>query len=462
VVIDYSSPNLAKEMHVGHLRSTIIGDALVRVLSFLGHDVTRQNHLGDWGTQFGMLVEHLVDQGWDRSADHSISDLNVLYQAANARFNSDPEFAERARSRVVALQSGDPSTLDLWHQLVGESLHHAEEVYDRLGVLLTEDDLRGESYFNPMLPGVVSELEAKGLTVVDDGAVCVFPPGFKRRDGEPLPVIVRKSDGGFGYAATDLAAIRFRVADLGGERVVYVVGAPQTQHLAMVFAVAQMAGWLGEGGRAEHVSFGNILGEDGKPFKTRSGENVRLVDLLEEAETRAAAVVEERSDLSPESRKEVAHAVGIGAVKYADLSNDRVKDYVFAWDRMLAMDGNTAPYLQYAHARIQSIFRRAEGDLATATFDASAVEHPAERALALQLLGLAAVVESVAETLQPHRLCTYLFETAQAFTTFYEQCPVLRADSEQQRANRLGLCHLTARVLSLGLELLGIETPERM
>lgn len=464
VVLDYSSPNLAKEMHVGHLRSTIIGDALGRVLSFLGHDVIRQNHLGDWGTQFGMLVEHLVDQGWDRSADHTISDLNALYQEANARFNSDPEFAERARRRVVSLQGGDAETLDLWHQLVKESIRHMEAVYERLGVLLTEDDIRGESYFNPMLPGVVSELEARGLTVVDDGAVCVFPPGFKRRDGEPLPVIVRKSDGGFGYDATDLAALRFRVADLQGDRVVYVVGAPQSQHFAMLFAIAQMAGWLGERARAEHVAFGNILGENGKPFKTRSGENVRLVELLDEARTRAAAVVEERSDLTQQERSDVARAVGIGAVKYADLSNDRVKDYVFAWDRMLAMDGNTAPYLQYARARIQSIFRRSEGvgDSGTHVFDATAVEHPAERALALQVLSLPAVVESVADTLQPHRLCTYLFETAQAFTAFYEQCPVLRADTEEQRANRLGLCHLTARVLALGLGLLGIDAPERM
>jgi arginyl-tRNA synthetase len=406
----------------------------------------------------------VVDEGWDRSADHSISDLNALYQAANARFTSDPDFAERARRRVVALQSGDKDTLELWHQLVAESVRHIEEVYARLGVLLTEDDIRGESYFNPMLPGVVSELEAKGLTVVDDGAVCVFPEGFKRRDGEPLPMIVRKSDGGFGYDATDLAGIRFRVTDLEGERIVYVVGAPQSQHFAMVFAVARMALWLIDGSRAEHVAFGNILGEDGKPFKTRSGENVRLVDLLEEAETHAAAVVEQRSDLSPDERAAVAHAVGVGAVKYADLSNDRVKDYVFSWDRMLAMDGNTAPYLQYAHARIQSIFRRAEvaGDDVATTFDASAVEHAAERALALQLLSAPAVVESVADTLQPHRLCTYLFETAQAFTTFYEQCPVLRADNERQRANRLGLCRLTARVLELCLGLLGIDAPERM
>lgn len=463
VVVDYSSPNVAKEMHVGHLRSTVIGDALVRALTFQGHDVVRQNHLGDWGTQFGMLIEYLAEQDWDRQADHSIRDLNQLYQEAQGRFSGDEEFAERARQRVVALQGGDEDTLSLWRQLVAESVRHMEEVYDRLGVMLTPDDIRGESFYNPMLAGVVSELEARGLTVVDDGALCVFPPGFTRRDGEPLPMIVRKSDGGFGYAATDLAAIRYRTTDLEGDRVVYVVDARQSQHFAMVFSVAATAGWLGQSSTAEHVAFGTILGEDGRPFKTRSGDTVRLVDLLEEAQTRAAAVVEARTDLDPAERASVARAVGIGAVKYADLVNDRVKDYVFAWDRMLAMDGNTAPYLQYAHARIRSIFRRAEAQADTSrTFSPAAVAHPAERALALQLLSLAAVVDAVTDTLQPHRLCTYLFELAQAFTTFYEQCPVLRADTPEQRADRLGLCALTAVVLSLGLGLLGIDTPDRM
>ena len=463
VVVDYSSPNVAKEMHVGHLRSTVIGDALVRVLSFQGHDVVRQNHLGDWGTQFGMLIEFLADEGWDRQADHTISDLNELYQQAQTRFAADEPFTDRARRRVVALQGGDAETLSLWRQLVAESIRHMEEVYERLGVLLEPGDIRGESFYNPMLTGVVSELEAKGLTVVDDGALCIFPPGFTRRDGEPLPMIVRKRDGGFGYDATDLAGIRYRVTDLEGDRIIYVVDARQSQHFAMVFTVARMAGWLGEQARAEHVAFGTILGEDGKPFKTRSGGTVRLIDLLEEAETRAAAVVEERSELSAGERAEVARAVGVGAVKYADLANDRVKDYVFAWDRMLSMDGNTAPYLQYAQARIQSIFRRVEGDGGPApVFSVTAVAHPAERALALQALSLPAVIEAVGESLQPHRLCTYLFELAQAFTTFYEQCPVLRADTAEQRADRLGLCSLTASILQLGLGLLGIEAPERM
>src|SRR4051794_8303918 len=393
VVIDYSSPNGAKEMHVGHLRSTIIGDALTRVLGFLGHKVIRQNHLGDWGTQFGLLIEHLLDEGWDDEADHAIEDLDALYLTARTRFDGDPEFADRARRRVVELQSGDERTLAVWHQLMAESVRHLQAVYDRLGVLLTPDDVRGESFYNPLLPGVAAALEASGLARIDDGALCVFAPGFKRKDGEPLPMIVRKSDGGFGYAATDLAALRFRVEDLHGSRVIYAVDARQSQHFAMLFAVGEMAGWLRDDVRAEHVAFGAVLGPGRKPFQTRSGETVKLADLLDEAETRASAVVADKApDLPPAEQAAVARAVGIGAVKYADLANDRIKDYVFEWDRMLAMDGNTAPYLQYAHARIRSIFRRVEvagGEgAALASFSTSAVQEPAERALALQLLAL--------------------------------------------------------------------------
>ena len=463
VVVDYSSPNVAKEMHVGHLRSTVIGDAIVRVLGFLGHGVIRQNHLGDWGTQFGMLIEHLVDEGWDLSSDHTIKDLNALYKQAQERFQSDGEFADRARRRVVSLQSGDETTLALWRALVVESERHFEALYERLGVLLEPGDICGESFYNPLLADVVSELEREGLSVIDDGAVCVFPPGFTRRDGEPLPMIVQKSDGGFGYDATDLAAIRYRTVQLGATRLVYVVDARQSQHFAMVFAVAAMAGWLGDGRRAEHVPFGTILGDDNKPFKTRSGETVRLVDLLDEAEQRAAAVVAEKApDLSPEESVDVARTVGIGAIKYADLVNDRVKDYVFDWNRMLAMDGNTAPYLQYAHARIRSIFRRAEAGDTRPTFTPAAVDDAAERDLALHLLGFSDAVEAVGESLQPHRLCTYLFDLAASFTTFYERCPVLRADNAEQKANRLALCDLTARTLHLGLSLLGITAPDRM
>ncbi|MBV8693074.1 MAG: arginine--tRNA ligase, partial [Actinobacteria bacterium] len=385
VVVDYSAPNVAKEMHVGHLRSTIIGDALVRVLEAQGNTVIRQNHIGDWGTQFGMLIEHLLDLDWESSADHSIADLNALYQQAQTKFRSDEAFAERARRRVVLLQAGDEQTLAIWRDLVAESERHFELIYERLGVRLTPADICAESFFNPVLDEVAAELEAKGLARIDDGALCVFPPGFTGREGEPLPLIVRKSDGGYGYQATDLAAVRYRTRDLDGTRLIYVVGAPQAQHLAMVIAVAKEAGWLDEGRRAEHVAFGSILGEDRKPYKTRSGENIKLIDLLDEAVERASAEVAEKNpDLDPGTAADVARQIGIGAVKYADLANDRVKDYVFDWDRMLSFDGNTAPYLQYAHARIRSIFRRAEADGADA--GAVAITEPAERALALQLI----------------------------------------------------------------------------
>ena len=460
VVVDYSGPNVAKEMHVGHLRSTVIGDALARILEFLGHHVVRQNHLGDWGTQFGMLIEHLADEGWDSSADHTIGDLNALYQAASRKFNDDPAFAERARQRVVALQAGDPGTLAVWRDLVEESERHFELVYERLDVTLTAEDYKPESFYNPVLDEVAAELEERDLARIDDGALCAFPPGFTGRDGTPLPLIIRKSDGGYGYQATDLAAVRYRTTELGGTRLVYAVDARQSQHLHMVFAVGEQAGWLGEGRRAEQVAFGMILGEDNKPYKTRSGENVKLIDLLDEAVDRAAAaVLEKNPDLGDVERTEVAQAIGIGAIKYADLSNDRVKDYVFDWDRMLSFDGNTAPYLQYAHARIKSIFRRVESSSAAGSIH---IEHPAERALALQLLSFDEAVQQAADHLQPHRLATYLFELAQAFTDFYESCPVLRADTEEQRSSRLALAGLTARTLAAGLDLLGIDAPERM
>lgn len=461
VVVDYSSPNVAREMHVGHIRSTVIGDSLVRVLEYLGHRIIRHNHLGDWGTQFGMLIEYLVDQDWERQADHRIGDLNVLYREANERFQSDPDFATRARARVVALQAGDPATRAIWKDLVDESARHFQAAYEMMGITLTPDDIVPESFYNPMLDDVAAELESKGLARIDDGALCAFPPGFKGRDGDPLPLIVRKSDGGYGYQATDLAAVRYRTMDLGGTRLVYPVDARQSQHLAMVFAVSEQAGWLGNGRRAEHVAFGTILGADGKPFKTRSGETPKLIELLTEAVERAAAVIAEKNpELDTATAGEVARQVGIGAVKYADLSNDRVKDYVFDWDRMLSFDGNTAPYLQYAHARIKSIFRRAADEgLAPGPIVIAA---PAERALALQLVSFGDVVQATADNLQPHRLAGYLFELAQAFTTFYEACPVLRADSDAERASRLALCEVTAGTLAQGLELLGIEAPDRM
>lgn len=464
VVIDYSSPNLAKEMHVGHLRSTLIGDALARVLDFVGHHVVRQNHLGDWGTQFGMLVEHMVEVGAD-AAGTSLADLNVFYQTANDRFRSDPEFAGRARQRVVALQSGDEETLVIWRAFVTESLRHVKAVYAQLGVTLRDDDVMPESGYNDRLPELAAWMEEMGLARVDDGALCAFPAGFANREGEPLPLIVRKSDGGYGYATTDLAGLRYRVQELGGERLVYVVGSPQSQHLAMVFAVGEQAGWIGDSSsrRSEHVAFGNVLGPDGKMFKTRSGTNVKLTELLGEAVERAAAVVAEKSsDLDEAARAEVARMVGIGAVKYADLSNDRIKDYVFDWDRMLSFDGNSAPYLQYAHARICSIFRRAEVLEAGVVGGAITLIEPAERTLALELVSFDQAIQATVEHLQPHRLCTYLFDVASAFTTFFEHCPVLRAGTDELRVSRLALCAQTARTLELGLSLLGIEAPSRM
>jgi arginyl-tRNA synthetase len=459
IVVDYSSPNVAKEMHVGHLRSTIIGDALSRVFDAMGHRVVRQNHLGDWGTPFGMLIEHLLDEGGDGD-EHSVSDLNAFYQAARKKFDEDAAFAERARKRVVLLQALDETTLSLWKRLVSASTTYFGTVYELLGISLTERDIAGESLYNPWLPEVVSELMAKGLAVESDGAICVFPPGFLGRDEQPVPLIIRKQDGGYGYATTDLAAIRHRVSTLGASRILYVVGAPQAQHLSMVFAASRLAGWLPETVRAEHVAFGAVLGSDKKMFRTRAGETVRLVDLLKEATTRALAIVVEKNpSLDPETQESIARAIGIGAVKYADLSNDRNKDYVFDWDRMLSFDGNTAPYLQYAHARIRSIFRRAETDVSTSPI---AIAAPEEKLLALCILTYPTVVNEVAATLLPHKLCGYLYDLATTFSAFYEKCPVLRAESEEQRASRLKLCELSARVLESGLGLLGIQAPPRM
>jgi arginyl-tRNA synthetase len=459
VALDYSSPNIAKEMHVGHLRSSIIGDALARVLEAVGNKVVRQNHLGDWGTPFGMLIEHLVDLG--AGDDLRITDLDAFYKEARRKFDADPAFADRSRRRVVALQGGDEATLALWRRFVAESRRYIAELYTKLGLTMKDSDVAGESLYNPMLPEVVAELEKKGLARESDGALCVFPPGFTGREGEPLPLIVRKQDGGYGYATTDLAAVRYRIETLGARRLIYVVGSPQSQHLSMVFETAKLAGWLAPPARAEHVAFGSVLGTDKKMFKTRSGETVRLSSLLDEAIQRARDVIAEKNpELDGDTREQVARAVGIGAVKYADLSSDRVKDYVFDYARMLAFEGNTAPYLQYAHARIRSIFRKA-GEAVPAS-EAVVIAAPAERALALELLTFVSVVHEVAATLEPHRLCTYLFGLATAFSTFYEKCPVLKAESDEARRSRLALCDLTARVLARGLDLLGIEAPDRM
>ncbi len=465
VVVDYSAPNVAKEMHVGHLRTTVIGDAICRVLEWLGHTVVRQNHIGDWGTPFGMLIEHLIDIGGDADAPElSVSDLTAFYQAAREKFDADPAFVERSRHRVVLLQAGDPPTLKLWRQLVDESKRHFNAVYRRLGVQLTDADLAPESMYNDRLPVVASELEQAGLAVVDDGALCVFPPGFTGREGGPLPLIVRYSSGGYGYGATDLAALEYRTSVLAGQRLIYVVGAPQAQHLAMVFATGEMAGWLGEGkARAEHVPFGSVLGADGRMLRTRSGEPVPLIGLLDEAVERAGAIVFEKNpSLSPHERDAVATAVGIGSVKYADLSTDRARDYVFDWDRMLSFDGNTAAYLLYAYVRVRGIFRRSEGADEHVGAGDVLVTAPEERVLALALLRFEVAVQSVADTLEPHRMCNYLFDLAQAYTAFFEACPVLRAPSEPVRRSRLALCDLTARTLAMGLGLLGITVVEQM
>jgi arginyl-tRNA synthetase len=465
VVVDYSAPNVAKEMHVGHLRTTVIGDALCRLLTFTGHAVIRENHVGDWGTNFGMLIEHLIDLGEEAAGQRlSVGDLDSFYRDARATFEASPDFQERSRSRVVLLQSGDPETLRLWHVLVDESVAYFQAVYDRLDVLLTPGDVVGESYYNELLPVVVKELDDKGLLVVSDGARCVFPEGFANRDGSPLPLIVQKSDGGFGYAASDLAALRDRFGRLGADLALYVVGAPQAQHLAMCFAVGAAAGYLPSADRAVHVPFGNMLGSDRKMFKTRAGGTVKLVDLLDEAVSRAGAAVAERSELDPDERAAVADMVGIGALKYADLSTDRIRDYVFDYDRMLSFDGNTAPYLQYARVRCLSIFRRAGRD-AAAYLDGSVkvhLEEPPERDLALALLGFAAAMDDTLATWSPHKLCTYLFDLAGVYTTFFESCPVLKAPSDEVRDSRLVLCALTAATLGLGLSVLGIQAPERM
>ncbi len=465
VVVDYSGPNVAKEMHVGHLRSTIIGDSVTRVLMFLGHDVVKQNHIGDWGTQFGMLLEYLSDQGIDaHSSDFRVGDLNDLYRQAKVAFDEVPGFADRARKRVVALQSGDPTSLALWTLLVAESERHFDDVYERLGVLLTHHDLAGESSYNDMLPEVADELAEKGLLVESQGAMCVFPAGFTGREGGPLPLIVRKRDGGYDYATTDLAAIRHRFVDLDADRALYVVDNGQHLHLTMVYTTARDIGWTQNDEQAVHLGFGLVLGADHKRFRSRSGDSVRLVDLLDEAVKRAEAVVSERSrDLSEQEMADVARAVGIGAIKYADLSNNRNRDYVLDFDQMLAMDGNTGPYLQYAHARIQSLFRRAGADVAAASASAPILlTEPAEHRLALRLGEFEGIVHRAGQDLELHRIAGYLYALASEFTGFYETCPVLKDTDDATRASRLRLAGLTARVLRTGLDLLGLQAPTRM
>ncbi|NLT29648.1 MAG: arginine--tRNA ligase [Propionibacterium sp.] len=436
VVIDYSAPNVAKQMHVGHLRSTVIGDCLRRVQTGVGNTVIAQNHIGDWGTQFGMLVEQILFENLDASG-LNLESSNELYQRSRAHFDADPEFAERARKRVVALQAGDPETIGIWQQLIEVSKAGFNHAYDRLGVLLTDDDLAGESTYNDDLPEVVADLEERGVAVIDDGALCIFVEGIE------APLIIRKRDGGYGYGTTDLAAIRHRVRDLGADRIIYVVGAPQATHFKQVFAAARKAGYLPEDVTATHVGFGSVLGPDGKPFKTRAGKSVTLMSLLDEAEEQAAP------------------PVALAAIKYADLSNGLNKDYVFDAERMSRTTGDTGPYLQYAHARTCSVLREAEARGLALDTEVTALSEAPEQTLALQLSKFGEAVAEVADTLQPHKLCQYLFELAVAYSSFYQECPVLKSDGEV-RDSRLALCRATRTVLARGLNLLGIEALERM
>ena len=470
IAIDYSAPNVAKEMHVGHLRTTVVGDALARTHEFLGNTVIRQNHIGDWGTPFGMLIEHLLEVGEDSAeAELLKTDPNAFYQAARAKFDASEAaadgasgFAARARRRVATLQSGDAESLRIWRHLVGLSKEYFHRIYEMLDVTLTDEDLAGESTYNDQLETTCTDLEADGIARISDGALCVFPEGFTGRDEQPLPLIIRKSDGGYGYATTDLTAIRHRVRDLGADRIAYVVGTAQELHFRMVFATAREAGWLPDEVEATHVKIGSVLGEDGKILRTRSGASLRLMALLEEAVAKARTVIDElRPDLSDEEREQIAHAIGIGGVKYADLSTAHDSDYTFDLDRMLALTGNTAPYLQYAVARIRSIGRRAETAGVTAA-DAPLVVNDAERALALQLLEFGPVLASVGAEYEPHRLCAYLFSLAQAFTAFYDASPILKEDDAEVRAGRLALAQLAERVLVEGLDALGVEAPQQM
>ncbi len=472
IPIDYSSPNVAKEMHVGHLRTTIVGDSLARTLEHLGHHVIRQNHVGDWGTPFGMLIEHLLEVGeGSAEAELLVTDPNVFYQGARVKFDaaekaepsgSAGDFNVRARSRVVALQAGDEETMRLWHELVELSKAYFNKVYSMLGVTLTDDDLAGESMYNDDLRAICDELEASGIAVMSEGALCVFLDGYTGREGKPVPLIIRKSDGGYGYGTTDLATIRYRVAKLGADRALYVIGATQALHLNMVWDTARKAGWLPESVTPVHVQIGNVLGEDRKILKTRSGASLRLVALLEEAVAKAEAVIDEaRPDLDADTRAAVARQVGIGAVKYADLTVAHSSEYVFDLDRMVSLTGNTGPYLQYVVARVRSIFRSAGLDPLSQRAPVVLGE-PQERALATALLRFGDVVAEVGATYEPHRLAGYLFELAQSFSAFYEHCPVLKAELDSVKESRLTLCAVVLRVMTTGLDLLGIEAPERM
>lgn len=465
IVVDHSSPNLAKEMHVGHLRGTVIGDCLSRVLERLGHEVIRQNHVGDWGTQFGMLIAYMREVGQELNEGASVlqtelEDLETFYRAAKDKFDSDPAFADRARLSVVKLQGGDPEYLEAWQSFIDESLRHCQEIYDRLDVGLTLADLDAESRYNDDLETIIRELEEKGLLQESDGARCVFLPEFKGKDGEPLPVIVQKSDGGYLYSTTDLAAVKMRSFDFEADRSLYVVDARQSLHFRQVFAVARAADMASEGISLEHIAYGTIMGSDGRPYKTRSGDSVKLADLLDEAVARALELVSEKNpDLAEEERRLIAENIGIASVKYADLSKNRMSDYVFDWSTMLSFEGNTAPYLLYACTRIKSLLRKHGDD--SGGNELTALTRPEERALLLKALQLPEIVEVVARECYPNLLCTYLYELSGTFMRFYEACPVLKAEP-QIRKTRLALASLTEKTLEQGLDLLGIQTLQRM
>lgn len=463
IVVDYSSPNVAKEMHIGHLRSTVIGDAICRFLEAAGHHVIRQNHIGDWGTQFGLVVEYLFEQRAQSRPVRvdDVAQLHNLYVEAKARFDTEPAFAEKARRRVVALQQGDPATLKAWQDLVDCSVRHMNEVYDQMGIGLADEHLRGESFYNPMLQAVEADLRKLGLLVSSEGAEVVYPKGFLNRDGEPLAIIVRKRDGGFGYASTDLAAARYRVEKLRADRIVYVHDARQADHFAMVFAVLREAGWA-DGVELNHVPFGVILGQDKKPFRSRDGGTVPLLSVIDEAVRRARDILEAKGVSDAELLDDVSRKVAVASVKYADLSSDRIKDYVFDYDRMLAFEGNTAPYLLNAYVRLRAVLNKARA--AGEASDASTVSlnQPEERILGLHILRFPSAVEAVLHKLEPHHMCAYLYDLAVYTHRFYERCHVLREPDETVRKGRLALCELVTRTLSRGLQLLGLPVLEKM
>lgn len=463
VVVDYSSPNVAKEMHVGHLRSTIIGDAVVRTLEFLGNHVIRANHVGDWGTQFGMLIAYLEKMENEHASEMELSDLEAFYRAAKKHYDEDPVFAEKARNYVVKLQSGDKYCRTMWQKLVKITMQQNQHNYDRLNVTLTDKDVMGESLYNPMLPGIVEDLKKQGLAVEDDGALVVYLDEFKNKDGDPMGVIVQKKDGGFLYTTTDIAAAKYRYETLKAHRALVFSDTRQSQHMQQAWLITRKAGYVPDSFQLEHKNFGMMLGKDGKPFKTRSGDTVKLADLLDEAIERAGVLISQKSTaLSEQEKADVIEAVGIGSVKYADLSKNRTTDYVFDWDNMLSFEGNTAPYMQYAYTRIRSIFNRSQIALSEVEQAKLSITDEKERALAIKLLQFEEAVQVVGKEGTPHVLCAYLYELAGVFSSFYEHCPILNNDDQQVKLSRLKLALLTERTLKQGLDLLGIKTVEKM